>query len=172
MKFKVLIVLFAVFVISSFATIITSCGIIDDEEGSNVDCNKVCNKEKECDKEMTDSDVKECVDSCKKMSESGYYQDSFEKSVNSCYEKACSDIESCITKSAESCKAPDYMPYVNAACDKMIECGAEGTKEECVAGGKEALEKEIKEGSMLKCATDKVFTDLASCMKKANCSTI
>ncbi len=172
MKFKVLVLVFAFFLISSFAVIISSCGILDDEEGTKVDCDKLCNKEKECDKEMTEQDVKDCLDGCKKAVESGYYQDTFQKSVNDCYEKSCTEIDSCIDKSTSSCKAPDYMPYVNAACDKMIECGAEGTKEECVAGGKEALDKEVKEGGMLRCMTDKIFTDMAACIKKANCSSI
>lgn len=172
MKVKVLVVLFSIFVISVFALAISACGILDEDSGAKIDCTKLCAKEKECDKEMTDSDVKDCEAGCNKVKDSGYYQDTFVNTVDSCYDKSCSEIDSCIEKGTSSCKAPDYMPYVNTACDKMVSCGAEGTKDECVAGGKEALEKEMNESSSFKCFTDKFFSDLADCIKKANCETL
>ncbi len=167
---RVLLVVFAVFAISAVTFLSSSCGILDDE--AKVDCAKMCNKEKECNTEMTDTDVAECKNSCEKIVDSGYYQDALLKEVNTCYEKACSEIDSCMEKASGSCEAPDYMPYVNATCDKMIECGTEGTREECVSSGKETLDMEIKEGDMIKCFTTKAFEYLGSCIEKANCSSL
>ncbi len=128
----------------------------------------MCAKEKECNSGTAD-DEKECLDACNNIKSKGYYQDTFIKAVNDCYGKTCSEIDNCLDKSYSSCKTPDYMPYINAACEKMVSCGGSGSKEECVSSGKESIEKEIN-NSPMKCTTDRLFDDLGSCISKANCS--
>ncbi len=168
MKNKIFWLVFSAFSIFLFTVFNQSCG---SDEGAKVDCEKICNKEKECNTDMTASDVTQCKSTCEKISKNGYYQDSFINEVNKCYDKACSDINSCIENSSGLCKAPDYMPYVNAVCDKMIECDpSAGTKEACVSGGKSAMEQEISKGGSIKCLTDRAFTDMGSCIKNASCS--
>ncbi len=169
MKLKVFLVIFSILLICSFGVTVSSCGLLDDDEGTKIDCNRICKKEKECDEEMTEEDLQNCLNGCKKAADSDYLLDSFEKAINDCYGKSCSEIESCIDKSSSLCKVPDFMPYVNATCEKMIECGTEVTKEECVTKKKEGFEREIKDGGWIRCFTDKVFSDIADCIKKTSC---
>ncbi|MCX7944791.1 MAG: hypothetical protein N2746_09825 [Deltaproteobacteria bacterium] len=173
MKIRFLISLVVTVVVASLPFVISSCGILDDEEEEvKLDCDKICNKEKECNKEMTDDDLRECKTQCDGVSRSGYFQNTIIKTINSCYDKTCPEIDSCVEKGTGSCKAPNYMPFVSAACDKHIECGLGTTKDTCTTEFKNALDKEINEGEIVRCLTDKAFSDLGECMKKANCQTI
>ncbi|MGB9599828.1 MAG: hypothetical protein ACPL7I_04690 [Myxococcota bacterium] len=165
MKFKVLLIVFTVFAISLFTFAISSCG---DSEGAKIDCSKVCAKGKECEKDWTEDDVKKCETGCNNINEKGYLQDPAVNAINSCYKKDdCSELQNCLDNSKPSCKTADYMPYINAVCDKQISCGTQVTKEKCVEDQKKNIEEqEAKEPS---CFTDKFYSDFGECIKKVSC---
>jgi len=167
MSLKSVLIALSVLSIFGLALWISSCG---SDESAKIDCNKVCDKEKECDSQMTDEDVKSCISHCNKLNDSGYVQDSYINAGNDCYGKSCSEIDTCMEKASDGCKAPDYMPYINAICDKLVSCDSNIKKEDCVSEAKKSFEGEMS-GSV-KCLTDKAFTDSANCVKNAKCETL
>jgi len=170
MNLKSVLIALRVSFIFGISLWISSCGILEDDEPAMLDCNKICDKEKECYYQMTDEDVKSCILQCNTINGSGYLQDSYIKAENDCYGKSCLEIVSCLKKASDECKAPDYMPYINAICDKLVSCNANIKKEDCVSETKKYFEEEMS-GSV-KCLTDKFFTDSANCVKNAKCGTL
>lgn len=144
----------------------------DNNESDSLSCVKMCNKKKECNENMTDKEVEECLSQCDAVKSSKYYQTKFLSAIDDCYDKTCSEINSCVDKSKDICVKADYSPYINAYCDKTINCGTQWIKEECIPVIQAETDEKIKQGKINICLTDKFYLDIVDCVKSANCSTL
>lgn len=127
-----------------FSFLLFTCN--DSENNNNpssmpFDCDYICEKRKEC-TDSSDKEVEDCKTICKGMAE--YYQKTYISATNICYRKPCSEIYSCIESSIEECKTPDFSPYLEAGCEKMVECQYENSKEECISNRQQEIQEQLK----------------------------
>jgi len=171
MNLKSRLMLLSVLLVMSISVWTLSCDVSDNETPLKFDCNKVCTKEKECYSWWKEQDLNDCIKDCNLKNDSGYVQNSYIKAASECYDKTCSELQMCLVNSLKQCKTPDYMTFVNAACEKAISCGSDSSKEDCVNAGKSDIGDDMNKDYIIRCLTDRAYTDLANCIRNANCET-
>jgi len=153
----------ALFLIVFFSFLVSFCS--DDSQKTEFDCNKLCDKSKECEK-IKESQLENCKTYCKKYEDNGYFEQAYMDAMGECLVKdKCEDIASCTSNIPDKCPPPpDVSKYAQTLCDKMIECKATiETKEDCV--------KKYGVAENYKCFTQKFMDDTTNCISKVNCAT-
>lgn len=164
MKTKLFLTLLSLTFVFIIGIIIQSCG--NEEETAKFNCEKLCSKEKECDPENYPDT---CIKNCEDLNSKEWFQSSYVKSANSCFDKSCSEYNNCLKEATKDCKEADTSSFYNAICDKAIKCGSNISKQECV----DQMKKDLStDDELSKCFSEKFYKDAEDCINKAQCSNL
>lgn len=128
-------------------------------ESTHFDCNKLCNKDLEC-QEIEENELQGCKDQCETLVENDYVNTVFLDAMDECLNKeTCEEFNDCRRTAFDKCLTPpDTKKLVETLHNKGTECNVPT----------EELKYNEDE---IKCFTQKFVDDLEGCISKVACAT-